>query len=142
MRKLFSEILTAVAEAPSDEDRVMILQENNTIMLRQLLAAALDPNVKFDVEIPSYRENEETDGYSSNNLYVEYRRLYIFMNTYNKVSPQRKSILLSQILESIDRPDAVALVDVIKKDVSKYGITKELVCAAFPGIIKDVTVAA
>ena len=134
-RKLFSQILNEIREA-ADEDKSIVLQTNDTLMLRQLLMAALDPKVKFDVEIPAYRENTETDGYSSNNLYVEYRRLYIFLDTYKNVTPQRKKVLLAQVLESIDASDAVALCDVIQKDLSKYGLTKEIVNEAFPNLIK------
>lgn len=129
-RLLFSEILKEVQQAPTDEDKVMILESNNSIMLRQLLLAALDPNVKFNVTVPSYRENTEEDGYASNNLYVEYRRLYVFMDTY-RLDLKRKSDLLEQILEGIDPSDAVALIDVINKDIAKYGVTKEIYNAAF-----------
>ena len=134
-RKLFSQILTEVQEA-HDEDKPIVLQTNDTPMLRQLLILALDPTYVFDVEIPSYRENTETDGFSSNNLYVEYRRMYIFLDTYKKIAPARKAVLLVQILESIDVSDAPCLIDVIKKDLSKYGMTKEIVNQAFPGLIK------
>jgi hypothetical protein len=136
MRKMFAEILKDVSEAPDFEDKVMILQNNNQPVVRQLLLAALDPNVKFDVIVPSYKENDEPDGYASNTLYIEHRRLYVFMDSYRQVSPQRKSALLGQILESIDPSDAVALINIIKKDLSSYGITKELVNAAFPGLVK------
>ena len=136
-RKLFSQILIDVKEAPAHEDKVMVLQNNTTPMLRQLLLMAFDPTVVFDVPIPSYKENTETDGYSSNNLYVEFKRMYIFLNTYTKISPTRKSILLAQILESIDVSDAPCLIDVIKKDLSMYGLTKEIVNDAFPGLIKS-----
>ena len=138
MRKIFSEILKEVAEAPEFEDKVMLLQDpdNNSLMLRQLLVAGVDPKIKFDVDIPSYRENLEEDGYASNTLYVEVRRLYIFMEEYSVVSRARKTALLGQILEAIDRSDAPALIDVINKDLAKYGITKELIDAAYPGLIK------
>jgi hypothetical protein len=136
MRKMFSEILKEISEAPDLEDKVMILQSNNQPVIRQLLLAALDPNVKFDVVIPSYKENDEPDGYASNTLFIEHRRLYIFMDSYKTVSPQRKTALLQQILESIDPSDAVALIAVLKKDLSGYGVTKEVVNAAFPGLVK------
>lgn len=136
MRKLFSEILNDISEAPTQEEKVTILQTNTNTITRQLLMAALDPSIKFDVAIPSYRENQETDGYASNSLYVEGRRLYIFMNTYDHISAARKSALLGQILEAIDNSDALVLIQVIKKDLSQWGITKELVNAAFPGLIK------
>jgi hypothetical protein len=134
-RKLFSQILTEVQEAHED-DKSLVLQQNDNPMVRQLLLATFDPAVKFDVVVPEYRENTETDGYSSNSLYVEYRRLYIFMEAYKKIAPGRKSTLLAQILESIDVSDAPCLIEVINKDLSKYGLTKEIVNEAFPGLIK------
>jgi hypothetical protein len=91
--------------------------------------------VKFDTPIPSYRENQETDGYAANSLYVEYRRLYIFSESF-KLPAKRKEDLLAQILESIDVSDAVLLTKVIGKDISEYGITPALVNQAFPGLIK------
>jgi hypothetical protein len=136
MRKLFSQILNEVQQAHED-DKALVLQMNDNTMVRQLLLAALDPKVKFDVEIPTYRENTETDGYSANSLYVEFRRLYIFMEGYKQVGPTRKSALLAQILESIDVSDAPCLIDVLKKDMSKYGLTKEIVNEAFPELIKS-----
>jgi hypothetical protein len=136
MRKMFFEMVNEIAAAPTQEDKVNKLQEYNLPMVRQLLMAALDPSVKFNVKIPSYRVNVDGDGYAANTLYVEYRRLYIFLETYKNVSPERKTKLLAQILESIDPSDAEALIEVINKDLLKYGITKDLVNAAFPGLIK------
>lgn len=136
-KKLFSEILKDVAAAPDARTKVSILQhpDNNTLMLRQLLAATVNPSVHFDVSVPSYRENSEIDGYATNSLAVEVRRLYIFLDTY-KIDPKRKSSLLGQILEAIDPSDAVALIDVIHKDLTKYGINREIVDQAFPGLLK------
>lgn len=136
MRHLFSQILTEIKEAP-DDLKASILQTNDTPMLRQLLLMTFDPTIVFDVPIPVYRDNTETDGYSSNSLYVEYRRMYLFLTTYTKISPTRKSTLLAQILESIDVSDAPCLIDVIKKDLSMYGLTKEIVNDAFPGLVKS-----
>jgi hypothetical protein len=137
MRKLFAEMLKAVAQAETLQEKVMILRSHpNDVMVRKLLLAGLDPSVKFDVEIPSYKENAEDDGYASNSLFVEYRRLYIFLESYKEVRAARKKAILEQILESIDPSDAVALVDVLKKDLSKYGMTKEIANAAFPGLIR------
>lgn len=134
-RKLFSQILADVENADI-ADRPSILKEHETPILRQLLLAAFDPTVIFDVEIPQYRTNSETDGYASNNLNVEAKRLYIFMDTYTAVSAKRKTALLAQVLESIDVSDAVALIDVINKDLQKYGLDETIVNKAFPGLIK------
>lgn len=133
-RKIFATILKEIQEAPEDL-RADILRNNDSVPLRSLLKDFLDPSVVFDVEVPSYRETNEVDGYSANSLYVEYRRLYIFKTTETRVSPERKKALLAQILESIDYSDAYVLIDIIKKDAAKYGLTKELVNEAFPDLI-------
>jgi hypothetical protein len=134
-RKLFSTILEEIKNAHED-DKSIVLQTNDSPMLRTLLQAALEPSIKFDTPIPEYRENTETDGYASNNLYVEQRRLYIFMDSYVAVSKERKSVLLAQILESIDPSDALALIKVINKDFDEFGLTREIVNEAFPGLLK------
>lgn len=136
MKKLFAEVLKEVAEVDDLDDKVIVLQNNDELRLRQLLLAAFDKRARFDVKIPSYRENKEVDGYATNTLYSEVRRLYIFMDTYS-LPPAKKTSILTDILESIDPSDAVALIDVLNKDLTtKYGITKEVVDAAFPGLIK------
>lgn len=132
---LFSTILDQIKNSQTIADKALILQNNNSPMLRQLLMAGLDPKYNFDVILPSYRENKETDGYASNSLHIEYRRLYIFLDGYTQVTPKRKTALLCQILESIDNSDTLVLIDVIKKDLSKYGLSAEVVNTAFPGLI-------
>jgi len=135
MRKLIADIFQDVAAAPTLDDKINVLRTHNTVALRQVLMAALTPSVEFEVEIPSYRENEETDGYAANSLYVEQKRLYVFLKR-SKVSPLRRKQLLAQILESIDRSDALVLIKVLHKDLSEYEITVDLVNKAFPGLIK------
>jgi len=136
MRKLISEIFKDI-EPHDAEDKMMILQENNSLALRQLIIAALDPAVQFEVEIPEFKDNTEVDGYASNSLLVEYKRLYIFMKQ-SVVSQKRRKEILAQILESIDPSDAQFLVKVLKKDLSEYGMTVEIANQAFPGLIKNV----
>ncbi len=138
MRRIIADIFESIGEAPDDELKVMRLQDNNSEILKKLLSYALDKSYVFDVKIPSYKENQEVDGFASNNLYVEQRRLYLFLNTTTNVNPKKKSVLLAQILETIDPKDAVLVEKIIKKDLSEYGITAQLVNEAFPGLIKNV----
>lgn len=137
-RKLLSQIFDEISDAPTPEDKVMILQDptHNTTVLRQLLLYAFDPAIKFDTAVPVYKENKETDGYSSNSLYAEYKRLYIFLDSYPKVTPKRKSEILGQILESIDRSDAILLTKIVSRNVGEFGLTTELINEAFPGLLK------
>jgi hypothetical protein len=132
--KLISEIFEELI--PHDpEDQATILGTNNSLLLRQFLIAAYDPSVEFEVEIPIFRENEEVDGFSSNSLMIESRRLYIFLKGSKVGLPRRKEIL-AQILESIDPKDAQFLIRVIKKDMGEYNLTVETINMAFPDLIK------
>lgn len=132
-RTLISDILEDLA--PHDtEDKITILQTNNSEPLRNLLRAALDPSIQFDVDVPPYRKNKEVDGYASNNLMSESRRLYVFSKTANGTR-KRKTEILGQILESIDPKDAILLAAIIRKDLSAYGVTIDVVNAAWPGLI-------
>jgi len=133
-RKLIAEIFEELA--PHDEeDKVTILQQNNSVPLRQLLMAALSSHVEFDVDIKPYRENGEVDGYASNSLMIETRRLYVLVKANTKVGRKRKSEILAQILESIDPSDAKVLIKIVQKDLSEYGLTAEIVNQAWPGLI-------
>ena len=136
-RKLFSQILKEAQFCETTEEKVMALRRNDNPLLRTLLHDAFTSETVYDTEIPSYRENSETEGYASNNLYVEFRRLYIFKAAEKKVAPKRKSQLLAQVLESIDAPDAEALIDVMQKTLGqKYDLTKEVVNLAFPNLVQ------
>jgi hypothetical protein len=135
-RKLIAEIFTDIADAPTTEDKVMILQANNILVIRQLLLFGYDPSVVIDTIVPVFKENKETDGYAANSLYSEYKRLYIFLASFQKVTPQRKSEILRQILESIDPSDSVFLVKLITRKMDEFGLDKDIINTAFPGLIK------
>jgi len=135
-RKLLNTIFQEVAEAPDRTERIRVLQANNNTAFKDLLRYGLDPNIQFDVKIPTYRQSEETDGYAANTLYVEYRRLYMFTSTFTKINAVRKAALLCQILESIDISDALLLIKVVKKELQPYGLDVSIVNEAFPGLIQ------
>ena len=139
-RQLLANIFETFAILTDDESRVTHLQQNDCPALRQLIGAALNPEFKFQVEIPNYKENVDIEGYATNNLLIEYKRLYIFLEN-SKSTPKRRKEILWQILESIDAIDAKLLVHVIQKDLSQYGLTSEIVNKAFPGTIPPASVA-
>lgn len=135
-RKTFSTVFEEIGAATERRDKISLLRQQNNEPMRTLLQYALSPSIKLDVEVPSYKENVETDGYSANSLYVESRRLYIFNENYTKVTKERKAVLLAQILESVDKSDAVLLSKVIQRDLSEYGLDASVVNEAYPGLVK------
>jgi hypothetical protein len=134
-RKLLSEILAEAGSQPDIATQAIFLKSHDCLPLRQLLKAALDATVKFDVEIPQYVPNPDAPGCSANNLYIESRRLYVFLEGSKVKERKRRIRLMGQILESIDADDAVLLTHVIGKNLSHYGIDAEAVKLAFPGLL-------
>lgn len=134
-RKLLAEILEEVSILEPEEKADHLRSFYELTPLRQILSAAFDPTVKFDVKIPEFKLNPDVDGYASNSLLIEYRRLYVFLEGSN-VPSKRRTEILAQILESIDAKDAILLQNVLRKDMSSYGLTPEIVNQAFPGLIK------
>ena len=60
-----------------------------------------EPPFKKDTSIPA--------GYSETNLFSEYRRFYIWLNTDVNLSKQRKEQLFIQLLEGIHWSEAEAV---------------------------------
>jgi hypothetical protein len=133
--KLISEILEEVGTLPKLEDQITMLKKNESLPLRQLLKAALDPSIEFDVVIPAYKPSVDAPGCSANNLYIESRRLYVFLKGSKVSSQKRRSTLIAQILESIDSADAELLVQILHKDITMYGVDVSVVKIAFPGLL-------
>ena len=139
-RPLLADIFENFGVFADDESKVTHLQKNDSPALRQLLGAAFNPEFKFQVEIPPYKPTTDAEGFATNNLLIEYKRLYVFLES-SKATPQRRKEILWQMLESIDARDAKLLVNVLQKNLSEYGLTPEIVNKAFPGTIPPVSVA-
>lgn len=135
IRKLIPEIFDEVFKAKTDEDKAAIIRENNTLCLRQIFLYTYDPTVVWDVEIPTYKPDPYPIGKNVNSLFVEFRRLYIFTKLYPNMTQKRKLNILLQILESINKDEAIVLEHVFQHDLTKWGITPQVVNMAFPNLL-------
>lgn len=140
--KLIPEIFELLLMAETDEEKAQILRSYDTNMLREFLRLAFDPSVKFDVEIPEYQFDDSPTGLSLNSLYQEMRRMYLFQEQTKHITPAKKKDILAQILESIHASEAMLLEALIRKDLSDYEVTEEVVRLAFPKLLPEKTAAA
>lgn len=132
-----STILKEASEIKSRKDRIAFLKSHhpNTLM-KQLLKYVYDPNIKFALPEgePPYKPCEALD--QENMLYLEQRRLYLFLEGGNpNLNPLRRETLFVQLLESIEPEDAKLMIAVKDKKLPYKGITEKVVREAFPSLL-------
>ena len=140
MKKSLFEILKECSEGKTVNDRVALLQKNGSQALVTLLKYAFDPNLKFllpDTD-PPYKPTEFL--HQENRLYTELRRLYLFVEGGNpNLSTLKRETLFIQLLESVDKNDAVLLCHVKNKKLPFKELNAKVVAKAFPGLLPEVT---
>jgi hypothetical protein len=138
MRKLrISEILEKADEAPSKEEKMMILQSHDSVPLRQVLQYAYDSRVKWllpEGPVP-YKPSPFMD--NDNVLYLEARRFYLFVEGgHDALKQSRRETLFIQMLESLHPADAALLVSIKDKKLPYKTLTPTLINNTWPGTIQ------
>lgn len=142
MRKKISEIIQEAGTKAKKEARLDILRKNDHPALRIVLAAALNPNVVWDLPEgePVYTPNDLKHD-QEGALYNSVRKLYMFLkpnflfSEYNpNLSTEKRGNLFIQFLESIDVEDAKLMVAASQKKLP-VKLSKETIEEAFPGLM-------
>lgn len=131
-----AEILKKVSETKSRQDKINLLREHDSFALRIVLQYALDPNIKWLLPEgqPPYKPNQLNDLESV--FYKEARRMYLFVDGGNKdLKQNRREQLFIELLESVDKEDAVLLAAIKDKKIPYPTITYKLVKEAIPSIL-------
>ena len=68
-------------------------------------------------------------------LYVEMKRMYIFLEGLNKVHQAKREQIFVRMLEEIDPDDAQLLLEVKARKIK--GVSKKVVKQAFPGFLDE-----
>lgn len=142
MRYNIHEIFEFVEKEKDVSKRVDILQKNDSKVLRDLLKMNFDPTIKMDLPegTPPYKTDKNIPiGMGESNIFMEARRLYIFMP--EKVLPRmKKEMLFIQILEGLHYLESEMLIAVKDKCLQKKykGLTEKVVRDAFPDLLPPV----
>ena len=142
MRYTVHEILDFVSKEKSLDKKVEILLKNNSKVLQDLLRMNFSEDCKWDLPdgTPPFKTDKSIPlGMGESNIYVEARRLYIFMP--EKVLPKmKKEMLFIQMLEGLHYTEAEMLCAVKDHELQKRykGLTDKVVRAAFPGLLPEV----
>ena len=133
---LFSEIATKINNAKDKPRKLKVLQDNDSVALRQVLKGAFDPNIEWLLpkgDVP-YTPNDAPLGTEHTVLSQEAKRLYLFTKGGdNTLSQNKREMTFVQMLEGLSAEEAEFLVAVVNKKVNnKYkGFTANLVKKAF-----------
>ena len=133
MRKSIAEVLAAVAQAKSSEDKKNVLKQNDSTPLRLVLKFAYNESIEFLVPdtAPPFKPSESHESHGM--LLHEARRLKIFVKGggYDNLNQIKRESLFIEMLESVDKDDASVLVEMITKRKFK-GLPKKVVEETFP----------
>ena len=133
---LFSEIATKVNNAKDKPRKLKVLQDHDSVALRQVLKGAFDPSIEWLLpkgDVP-YTPNDAPLGTEHTVLSQEAKRLYLFTKGGdNTLSQNKREMTFVQMLEGLSAEEAEFLVAVVNKKVNnKYkGFTANLVNEAF-----------
>ena len=131
-----SEIAMKVNNAKDKPRKLKVLQDHDSVALRQVLKGAFDPKIKWLLpkgDVP-YKVNDAPIGTEHTILSQEAKRLYLFTEGGdNKISQNKRETLFIQMLEGLSAEEAKFLVAVVNKKVNNEykGFTANLVKEAF-----------
>lgn len=132
---MISTILDEVSAEKSINEKVRILQENDSSALRTILVFALHPDAKW--LLPKGKVPYKSIAALENDtlLYSEARRLYLFLEGGNpNLQQTRREHLFIQLMESLP-PAEAKLLEMVKDKKLPKGITPFLVNKAFGDLI-------
>lgn len=133
------EILDQYNAAPNKAAKIDVLRNTNTWVLRNVLKGTYDPTIIFDVEIPEYKPSDSPPGMGYSTLHQELSRIYLFQKDNPRVPkslhPDRKKIILTQILEVLEAREAEVLIKMLKKEQLTKGLTVNFIKEALPDLL-------
>jgi len=133
---LYSEIATKVNNAKDKPRKLKVLQDNDSVALRQVLRGAFDPKIEWAIpkgDVP-YAVNEAPVGTDHTILSQEAKKLYMFVKGGdNSIKQSQRELIFIQMLEGLSAEEAEFLITVVNQKVNnKYkGFTANLVKEAF-----------
>ena len=133
---LYSEIANKVNNAKDKPRKLKVLQDNDSVALRQVLRGAFDTKIEWAIpkgDVP-YTVNEAPVGTDHTILSQEAKKLYMFVKGGdNTIKQSQRELIFIQMLEGLSAEEAEFLITVVNQKVNnKYkGFTANLVKEAF-----------
>lgn len=138
-KKLISEVLSEASQIEDRKARIAYLQQNSTPALKDIFRVAFDDTVVSVLPkgAPPYTPDDAPKGYEYSSLAKLHRRFKYFFKgpIANETVPLRREAMFVTVLESLHAEEAELLISAKDKKLKYKGVTKKLVCDAFPNLI-------
>ena len=133
-----SEILQKASDAPTKEERINILRQNDHITFRKMLNLTFNPAVKWLIP-KDIKYKACPDPYDQKTaLYNYINKMYLFVEGgHPNLQQKKREDLFVDILEVIDPEDAKMLVSMTQKKLPYNFMTKNLIEEAFPDLYNN-----
>jgi len=134
--KMVFEVLESVRKCRTKEQKVKILQENESFALKDILRGSLDEKVEWNLPEgePPYNAADGHNAPSNwlrQNMQLKY---FVKGGVGDKMPAFKREAIFIGLLESIHPQDAKHVVNMINKTPPK-GVTKAVVKEAFPNLL-------
>jgi hypothetical protein len=138
MEYLYSEIFDMFQKAETRKEKIEVLKRFEHPTFKEFLNFCFNPNIKFDVEIPSYKASYDPAGLNVMYLDDEVKRTYRFIVGHPKravgLTQKKQTELLLLVLESLHKDEADLYVKMLNKDLKIPFLTKKLVKEVYPDL--------
>lgn len=123
-------------QGDNTEAKIKLMQENQTAAMLEVLQRGFGDCVSpYEKDFITYRPDDSPHGYPYTTLYKEYSRMEYFYYGPKFIESQKiRERKLVGILESVHWTEANLLENMFTKNLSVYGLTKEIVKEAFPNL--------
>jgi len=133
-----AEIVNTACELKDKKQKVEYLQKSKSKALCNILKVMYDKSMKLNIpkSAPPYQPSEMNESHGM--LFREARKLTYFIEGFDgdNIHPIRREALFIQMLETVDKEDALLLVEMIKQKPLK-GLPLATIKEAFPNLIAE-----
>lgn len=137
MQLSVSEILDKAAKMQSRAEKVDWLKKNEARAVKTVLKAMYDPTLKclLPEGVPPYKPSDFVDDQGM--LFSNSRRIpYFYEGAGTNVKPVKREAIFIELLETVNKDDALLLIDMKDKKRIK-GLTVKTINQAFPNLITE-----
>jgi hypothetical protein len=137
---LQSEVLDLFERAKTRQEKLAVLKQHETPVLRALMRINFDPSVSMDLpeDVPPFKRDPTVPiGYNHTNLVTEYKRFYIWLDKSLNINKVKKEQLFIEMLEGLHYSEAELLCFAKDKKLQKKykSLKEDIVREAYPATL-------
>lgn len=136
--KMVYEVLEMVDKASTKQDKMDILKNNDSMVLRNVLIGTFDDAIEWNLPEgdPPYTPSEEHNAPTFLSKQLSQLVYFIKGNKGDNLTKLKRETMFIRLLESIHPKDAKIVLAMVAKKLPVKGLTKAMVKEVFPNLIR------